>query len=718
MSGFADLEIALGRKQGEAYPLQLRFTADQAEYRSATVPIRLDLDELAKLSGTPDRHGATLGAELFKDQDITKKYDEALNKAQGAKTTLRVRLSIDPDARELQALRWETLCDAAGKPLFKGAEFPFSRYLSSANWRLVSLRAESELKALVVVANPAGLTKKKMAFNPDAEDDAEPDLAPLDTAAELQRAEENLNPEGVTTKIAVDTLCGKGSATLTKILDKLRGGFDILYLVCHGAMNGDEPQLFLEDDDGNKAVTSGSLFADKLRELPEQPRLVVLASCESAGIGQNNGSHGTSPDTIAALGPRLAEAGIPAVIGMQGKVLLSTLAKFMPTFFKELRRDGQIDRAVAVARDTAVLGGCPDYWMPVLFMRLCSGKIWYTPGFGESGGEEYDGWPTIKGAIANQEATPILGPGVIESVIGSTRTFATQLADQHGFPLAAYSRDDFPTVAQWFATTQKNAKVLWWEFRDHIKASLKSEFGEKLPPDLDDLSKIVSAVGALRRAENPNDPHKVLASKPFSIYLTVNPDNLLEDALAETDRTDKKGKKKPRSEYARWKGALEAAETVADREPGYRPDPNNPLVYHLFGQFSVENSLVLTEDDYFDYLLRVSSKSGGKELEPSSVRTALTANALLFLGFRLDDWSFRVLLRSIFTREGANARNIKRDGEDPLPCVGAQMEPEEGRLLQAERARSYLKKYLGKSKIDIFWGSIDDFVQEFVKQTA
>src|SRR5262249_44334123 len=148
----------------------------------------------------------------------------------------------------------------------------------------------------------------------------------------------------------------------------------------------------------------------------------------------------TASGTLSALGPRLAEAGIPAVIAMQGNVLLTTIARFMPAFFTELRRDGQIDCAMGVARGMAALEKCPDYWMPVLFMRLRSGRIWYTPGFGADGGDKYEGWPTIKAAVARQKATPIIGPGVIESLVGSTRSIATQWAEQYHFPLAAYAR--------------------------------------------------------------------------------------------------------------------------------------------------------------------------------------------------------------------------------------------------------------------------------------
>ena len=94
---------------------------------------------------------------------------------------------------------------------------------------------------------------------------------------------------------------------------------------------------------------------------------MVLASCQSAGSGAD--ARTDDDGALAALGPRLAEeAGIPAVVAMQGNVFMTTVARFMPTFFAELQRDGQIDRAMAVAR--GAVRDAPDWWAPTLFMRL------------------------------------------------------------------------------------------------------------------------------------------------------------------------------------------------------------------------------------------------------------------------------------------------------------------------------------------------------------
>lgn len=57
---------------------------------------------------------------------------------------------------------------------------------------------------------------------------------------------------------------------------------------------------------------------------------------------------------------------------MQGFITMQTVEAMMPTFFRELLRDGQIDRALAAAR--ARVRGRGDAWMPALYTRLSAGR--------------------------------------------------------------------------------------------------------------------------------------------------------------------------------------------------------------------------------------------------------------------------------------------------------------------------------------------------------
>ena len=79
----------------------------------------------------------------------------------------------------------------------------------------------------------------------------------------------------------------------------------------------------------------------------------------------------------------------------------------------------------------------------------------------------------------------------------------------------------------------------------------------------------------------------------------------------------------------------------------------------------------------------------------------------------MDDWNFRVLFRSILSQQGGGA------ARDRYAHIAAQIEPEEGRLLEPERARRYLEKYFSKgADISLYWGSADDFVQELSQRLS
>jgi len=166
-----------------------------------------------------------------------------------------------------------------------------------------------------------------------------------------------------------------------------------------------------------------------------------------------------------------------------------------------------------------------------------------------------------------------------------------------------------------------------------------------------------------------------------------------------------------KSDFCRWNDSLLDNQTYPsflDESRTYRPDAQHPLVYHLYGRLSEPDSLVLTEDDYFDYLIGATANKG---TIPEFVRRALADSLLLFLRFRLEEWKFGVLFRSIMRQEGGARRN-------KYPHVAAQIDPEEGRILEPERARKYLEGYFQGSSANIFWGSVSDFVTEWIQRMA
>lgn len=692
MNAYVDLEIGLHRRNIDYYEVEVRISrpdsdADIRPPQNGPQLVQLDLQRLRELETQEIKYGQELSQSLFKDERVGQAFAEARGVAQSQDQALRFRLFIGPSAPELHSLHWEKLRDPyQDNALATNEQILFSRYLSSFDWRDVSLHPQTDLRALVLIANPAVPADHQF-------------LAPLNVERELAQVKAGLGT------IPVTELASGGQATLNNLCNHLRDGFDILYLVCHGALIEGEPWLWLENDQGDIARVSGRELVEQLRNLPLRPRLVVLASCQSAGEGA--GATCGAGGALTGLGPRLAEAGIPAVLAMQGDVMVETISQFMPIFFRELQRDGQIDRAMAAAR--MAVRHCSDWWMPVLFMRLKSGRLWYAAGFAEEE-KSLETWPVLLQQIELGKCTPVLGPGLNEAILGCPREIAQRWAEAWNFPMARHQREELPQVAQYLAIRQKPVFP-----RDDLQIQLRTElvrryYGGVLPGGLQGapLTRVLSDVGAHFRNNNPSEPHAVLASLPLPIYITATPDNLLTEALRAAG-------KDPQVEICPWNDDLAQLPSVFDRKrkPPYKPSKDQPLVYHLFGRFKdpdsdEPDSLVLTEDDYFDYLIGVTRN---RELIPKGILGAMANSALLFLGFQIDDWDFRVLFRSLMSQEGGRKRC-------DYPHVAVQIDPEAGRLLDPKRARQYLEKYFCNADIGIYWGRPEDFVRELQKRRS
>ena len=547
-------------------------------------------------------------------------------------------------------------------------------------------RPKAELRGLVVIASPTDVGSYRPGGRP---------LAALNVPAEVARAKAGM--EGIT----CTQLASGGCATLEGLVRQLRDGCDVLYLVCHGAMIEGEAWLWLEDETGKSHRVAASELIQRIRELQNAPALVVLASCQSAGGGDD--ARTADAGALAALGPGLAEAGVPAVLAMQGDVTIATMAKFMPVFFRELQRDGQIDRAVAAARGE--VRDRHDWYVPIFFMRLRGGSLWYKPGFEE--GTQLKNWPAILRQIQNQRWTPVLGPGLTDGLLGSRREIAQRWADSFHFPMAPHDSEDLPQVAQFLAINQKAEMFPQNELISYMLSELLSRYRDELPKELrerkegelpaDHLSKLISTIGAQRRKQDPAESFAVLARLPVPIYVTAAQNDLISDALRDLG-------KEPRIDFCRWHDSLIEFPTV---DPDFRPDPQHPLVYHLFGRLEHPESLVLTEDNYFDFLIGMKKN---KDFIPAVVKRALADTGLLFLGFHLDDWNFRVMFRAIMEQEGGRGRRSM------YAHVAAQIDPEEGRILEPRGARAYLESYFTEADISIYWGSPDDFSRDLLKR--
>lgn len=721
---YAELEVSFHLRDERRYSVEFRYDSpeNQAGILSEPYLVEFDWEQLNSLVLDVKQYGAALSSMFFSDDGIRKQFAKALARINN-ESALRIRLYLRRVTPLLHNVLWETLEDPTcpeHRTLATDERVLLSRFLSSWDFRPVHLQSRDNLRALVAIANPRGIEKQQVAGRR---------LSSVDAAGEWKRLSTALG------RISKQNLSNDGPVSINHITTKLRDGFDIFVLVCHGALVDGEPLLWLENEEGDIARVMGIDLVLRLKDMKDPPRLIVLCSCQSSGVADQVRSD--DKGALAALGPRLAEAGIPAIVAMQDNIRMDTASAFLRVFFEELMEDSQIDRAMAVAR-SSIYHDQPDWWVPVLITRLKRGRVWGKPPTSDV--NSFEKWGGLILDIKQRKCTPIIGPDLVTPMFGSSAEIAKRWAEKYDFPMSPQDRDSLPQVAQYLSYYQ-TPNFMFSELTRHICMFLKRTYPDQLtdlPADVVNcnagnfnLDKIISHVGAQLRRDNERDVFRMLAALPFPIYINTNRDNLLFDALTEAN-------KKPRMDVCRWTVFEEDQEgwppSIFVDEPGYRPTVEEPLVFHLFGNLTYPNTLVIAEDDYFNFLiginknwrttfasnlyvggppgqyLREHKHDTGAEPFPQAIVHALTQSGLLFLGFRTTDWEFRTLFRSLVAQESWTLKKKNKNVN-----VAVQMEPDEINFLEPQGARKYIEDYFDK-KPEVYWGPVDTFVEEMLRR--
>ena len=775
MENFAELEITLfplrtggqviaaapaapaAPLQGD-YLIEMRFS-DPSDLSRPTIErgrVTIPFDDFGTIEKTANplatkdqAHGEKLAELLFNNpllrslveekRKILANRDQQTNQT----TSLRIVLNLDPEAPELHCLHWESLRDYRdNKWLLTDQRIWFSRYLDCAYGDLPSLRPRRDLSAVVAVASPSDLTSDDNYFpgmpvlvayaNPNDPPLAMKGLTPVNVDIEIDRANTALAPAGLKSmKILARTVQDPTPVSLESLVSTLSNGdgYDILYLACHGALliknNVPTPLLLLED----KVTAKGQLvpaedLVNRLRDIPpnKRPRLIFLASCQSAGTGA--APVGGAPDldatyadqtadassVLQAIGPRLAALGIPAVIAMQGNISMKTVETFMPAFFTALMaNNGQVDKALTLAR--GAVQDRRDAWMPVLYLGLKDGRLWYVPSIVSGNENETDDqdvqqqrldrlWNTLKDKYPTgqpAELTPIIGPGLSERILGSRRQFSSLWADRLKYPLEEYSREKLERVA-FFLATSDNPDSARSNYRAELRDQLYDQYGAALTPDDKklDVKSLLSKISSQVWDKDPNESLYRLASFNFPVYVTTAQDSLLTMALI------KRGKQ-PQEFVCRWQSDAD----TQDMTDVVMDDPQHPVVFYLFGKLDQPNSLVLSLDDFLDYLIYVPR---GKRI-PEPIWRAIAQRTSLFLGYEMDDWGLRILIRGLLNSEVAGLFQGRMH-------VAVQVDPQNERVRSPALARQFLERYFNAvtNRFSVFWVRADDFIAEFDRQ--
>jgi hypothetical protein len=639
--------------------------------------------QLLEVAQDTEKYGSILFEALFRgDDDLRAGYREGLAIARHQEKRLRFRLHIAANAPpKLHLLDWEFLYDPKARfALACSPETVFSRYESVPYEPGTLVKVQPKL--LIVISSPKDLSEFK--------------LADIDRAETKRSIEEALRP--LNGEVTYEFL--EAPATSGKIRDRLvNGGFHALHIQAHGLLHSGQTNatLLLEKEDGKANPVDEDRFS-KIFEGERNLRLITLIAC--------HGGVQTGNDPFGGLGPSLVRRGIPAVVAMRQAISINTAKYFIQHFYRNLARTGQVDTAANEARQQLYLSApeSREWGAPAVFMRLNDGKLW-EPDVLKAGvglrrqpmSESSLPWSALIQRLDPNEkqklVIPFLGPGMIRGLLPSGEDIAAQWANKYKYPFDFQS--DLPRVGQFVATTKKDPKYPQRELHKILKKNLLERVQVKDREHFEalTLNEVIEKIAEQYFDQDPKEPHRILANMPFSTYITTNLDSFMTEAL-------KWVKKIPQRKICKWNRDYSEGISEDEDYKNLEGTVNKPLIIHLFGDVEHPNKFVLTEDDHLDFLTRFSMDPF---YIPSQVEAALNESMLLFLGYNMGHLGCRVLYRGIVAQ--LRPRDVSR-------IAVIQISPDESHTGRVEALQDFMEKYCKPFNIEIYWGSIRDFLTE------
>jgi SIR2-like domain len=136
---------------------------------------------------------------------------------------------------------------------------------------------------------------------------------------------------------------------------------------------------------------------------------------------------------------------------------------------------------------------------------------------------------------------------------------------------------------------------------------------------------------AVQTGKRPSPMLSALAQLGFPLVITTNYDQLFENALLIAG-------KRPRVEI--YTPQLEATTDHRD------PTVESPILFKIHGDIERPETIVITDEDYIQFVLRMSSKDPYDPI-PLTLKYYLTGWTTLFVGYSLLDYNLRVLFKTL-----------------------------------------------------------------------
>jgi hypothetical protein len=202
-----------------------------------------------------------------------------------------------------------------------------------------------------------------------------------------------------------------------------------------------------------------------------------------------------------------------------------------------------------------------------------------------------------------------------------------------------------------------------------LATSLGDELGAELPDeDPRNLQRIalfyelrrsrnqlVQAIrGSVQEGKRPSPALRALAEMDFPIVITTNYDQLFENALVLAG-------KQPRVTI--YTPNLE--ETVDHKNPTVA----SPVVFKVHGDIDRLETIVVTDEDYIQFVLRMSNKDPYDPL-PLTLKYHLNVWTTVFVGYSLLDYNLRLLFKSLRWKiDNANIPDMYSVDLTPDPLI-------------------------------------------------
>jgi uncharacterized caspase-like protein len=223
-------------------------------------------------------------------------------------------------------------------------------------------------------------------------------------------------------------------------------------------------------------------------------------------------------------------------------------------------------------------------------------------------------WAILVRTIKHGKCTPFIGPAACFGSVPTDQVIAREWAREYEYPRG--DSGNLSRVAQFLADQHG---------RFYPHRLLQTRLQNAVLPDF----------------TKPGEFYGVFASLPLPVYITTNFDRFLVEALKAQNR-------QPIRDFCRWNDLVREMPSALDEA---EPTPYNPLVFHLYGYSEIPESMVLTEDDFRNFVMRISAEPNRL---PPRIQEAIVGSSLLFIGYDLTQPKFQVLSQSLASLVGRN----------------------------------------------------------------